>query len=316
MGHVYRWLTKFGLIHGAENINQMHTIGALKMQDFDIFHPTFYDPYFLNYINKKPWVITIHDMIPELFPQYFRRNDPQIEFKRKYLSRASAIIAVSENTKRDIVNILGIPEERISVIYHGGPEIEKINMPPFFGKPYFLYVGNRFGYKNFKQTLIDFSIFHLKYKDVLLICTGEPFTRNEKKLIEQLSITNNTVHLKVDGLQIKNLYAHALAFIYPSLYEGFGMPILEAFAYGCPALLNEKSCFPEIAGKAGIFFNSVEGNSNLPKYLDYMYNINHLERSKLINKGYERLKDFSWKNSSAKLSDIYMKVSDSNRYLV
>lgn len=306
MGHIYKLLTKLGWIHGAEGVNQKCSIEALKKQQFDVFHPTFYNPYFLSYIGSKPWVITIHDMMPELFPQYFNQDDMQIVFKRKYLNKASAIIAVSENTKKDIVNILGIPENKITVIYHGGPIVETIKDPPIFHKPYFLYVGNRIGYKNFHQTLVDFSFFHSDYKNVLLVCTGNDFNQSEREMIAQLALANNVIYYKADDKQMKNLYTNAIAFVYPSLYEGFGMPILEAFAYGCPVLLNQKSCFPEIAGNAGIYFDSIEGHSNLPKYLGYIYNIDNMERSKIVNNGYKRLKNFSWKKSAKQLARVYI----------
>ena len=108
-------------------------------------------------------------------------------------------------------------------------------------------------------------------------------------------------------LELKNLYANAIAFIFPSLYEGFGIPILEAFAYGCPVLLNNTSCFPEIAGDAALFFDSKPGKSDLCEKLDFIYNNNSF-RDELIGRGYQRLDGFSWKESSQKLADVYTSV--------
>ena len=95
------------------------TIEELQKGEYDIFHPTFFDDYFLPYLKGKPFVLTIHDMIPELYPLFFRPDDIHIILKRKLAPLAKAIIAVSENTKQDIVRILGIPEEKIHVVYHG-----------------------------------------------------------------------------------------------------------------------------------------------------------------------------------------------------
>ncbi len=104
----------------AETLNRKLTIEYLKKQDFDIFLPTYYDDYFLKYIGNKPFVITIHDMTHELFPEFYSSVD-ELDFvktKASLAKKAAHIIAVSENTKKDIIEILGIKENKISVIYH------------------------------------------------------------------------------------------------------------------------------------------------------------------------------------------------------
>lgn len=307
-GLLYRILLRMNLISTMENKNRHYAIQLLRKGDFDVFHPTFFDSYFLRYIGEKPWVITVHDMMPELFPEYFGSHNEQIVFKRKYLKEASAIIAVSEQTKSDIVRLLGISEERITVVYHGGPEKEEVKGESLVDAPYFLYVGTRDAYKNFPQTLVDFSEFHASHPEVKLVCTGGSFTKVELAMIERLKMSNNIVHMHANDNEMKLLYAHAVAFIYPSLYEGFGMPILEAFAYGCPVLLNNRSCFPEIAAEAGLYFDSEPGKSNLLETMNYIYSVSAIERQQIIEKGYLRLADFSWKKSSEKLTEVYRNV--------
>lgn len=308
-GTIYRILMRLGLISTSETVNKHYAIQKLKEQDFDVCHPTFFDSYFLNYIGNKPWVITVHDMMPELFPDYFNQNDEQILFKRKNLSKASAIVAVSEQTKKDIVRLLNIPAEKITVIYHGGPEREAVNNPSIVDSPYILYVGTRNAYKNFPQTLKDFATFHNKHSEVKMVCTGGGFTADERKMIEDLKVKDAVLHIPASGFEMKILYAHALAFVYPSLYEGFGMPILEAFAYGCPVLLNNKSCFPEIASDAGIYFESEPGKSNLPEVLDKIYSLSIEERNIIIERGFVRLRDFSWEKSAEKLASVYRNIN-------
>lgn len=100
------------------DINRKASIKAISKGDFDLFHPTYYDPYFLEALQDKPFVLTIHDMTHERFPQYFP-NDPTPSYKKLLAAKAKRIIAISECTKRDIMEYLNVPEEKIDVIYHG-----------------------------------------------------------------------------------------------------------------------------------------------------------------------------------------------------
>lgn len=303
-GQFYRFI-KLLPFHTTEKVNINKSIELLKGGDYDIFHPTFFDDYFLKYLNGKPFVLTIHDMMPELFPEYYRNNDMQIIAKKKLVHKAAAIIAVSEQTKKDIIDILNVPSEKIHVIYHGGPTIENLKGKTLYDFPYFLYVGQRDAYKNFTNFLVDFSKFISNHRNVKLICTGPSFTNTEHIVIQQYNLCDNIFHIKASDKELKFLYANALAFIYPSLYEGFGMPILEAFAYGCPVLLNEKSCFPEIAKDAALYFNLDNIQSNFLEVVEDFFNWSDVERNHLIDRGYKRLKDYSWSKSAYKLNEVY-----------
>lgn len=291
----------------SENLNKRFAIQKLKESNYDIFHPTFFKDYFLPYLNKKPFVLTIHDMMPELFPEYFRRNDMQILMKRKLVKEAGAIIAVSNQTKNDIIRLLGVNPNKISVIYHGGPKRNDLPsaQPPIINGDYILYVGSRYGYKNFAQFLRGFSLFAKNNADVKLICTGKPFTQEEQHLISSLGISKRIVQYFVSDIELTNLYAHALVFVYPSMYEGFGMPILEAYAYGCPVILSNCSCFPEIAGNAALYFDTENGEAELASRLQEIYNYTDKQRKELIQLGYERLSHYTWEKSSKQLVKLY-----------
>jgi len=302
---LYNLLKDIHLFRTAEQVNLKCSINALKKRNFDIFHATFYDLYFLKYIGDKPFVLTVHDMMPELFPWYFRKNNTETMRKRLLCEKASIIIAVSEQTKKDLVRLFEIPDKKIIVIYHGGPEIMKKPVKDSSNGTYFLYVGQRSAYKNFDQTLRDFGTFVLKHKDIKLICTGAPFTLYEVKLIDELDLNCNVFHKSPTDKKLLSLYVNAIGFVYPSLYEGFGMPILEAFACGCPVLLNSTSCFPEIGGQGALYFNSSESGSNLPHLLEQVYSLSNGDRQILINRGFERLKNFSWQKSSDQLVNLY-----------
>ena len=302
---LYITLRRAGLLSTMESANEHYSCRKLKEGNFDIFHPTFFDPYFLPLIGNKPWVFTVHDMMPEIITDYFKPNNGQTMFKRRYLPQAAHIIAVSENTKKDLMKLMGVEDDRITVIYHGGPAREVITAPRMVGEPYFLYVGTRVAYKNFQQTLIDFADFHKEHPEVKLVCTGSDFVTSERQWMKDLGIADAVEHISVSDEQMKNLYTNAIAFVYPSLYEGFGMPILEAYAYGCPVLLNNKSCFPEIAADAAIYFDSVKGRSDLPAKLAEVYGLSTNERQHVIEQGYDRLSLFSWKASAEKLARVY-----------
>ena len=306
---LYKTINKlFPTFPSMENLNKKHSIDMLKKGSFDVFHPTFFDDYFLPYLNGKPFVLTIHDMMPELFPQYFPKNHFQILMKRELVQKASAIVAVSEQTKKDIVRLLNVPEEKITVIYHGGPKTKNIVEKPIVNVPYFLYVGTRDLYKNFPVLLKDFARFVQSNPEVKLVCTGKDFSSVELSLIKSLDICDSVLHIWADDKSLENLYAHTIAFVYPSLYEGFGMPILEAYAYGCPVLLNHRSCFPEIAGEAAIYFNADENHSNLTEKLEAVYNLSLEKRNALIHLGKKRLADYSWEHAARQLADVYSSI--------
>lgn len=307
-GHIYRIMSNLHIIKGAERINEDSSIRAIKTGNFDVFHPTFFDSYFLRYLNSKPFVLTVHDMMPEIFPQYYGKNNPQILEKKKLVKRADAIVAISENTKKDLIDILNVPESKIHVIYHGAPIIKPSIDEPIIKERYFLYIGTRNAYKNFTKTVYDFCEFSNNNPDIKLVCTGPKFTMQEMDLFKRLNLSDKISHIFVGDQDLPNLYSNAIAMIYPSLYEGFGMPILEAFACGCPTILNNKSCFPEIAGDAAVYFESDGVKSNLAGTLEKFVSLSSNQRNNIIEKSKKRLANFSWQKSACSLAELYESV--------
>lgn len=293
------------IFNTSERINKRKSIEAIIKGDYDIFHPTFFDLYFLPYLQEKPFVITIHDMMPELFGI----SKAQIRNKPILCEKAAAIVAVSENTKYDLCRILQVPEDKVHVIYHGGPQIQISVNAPLIKYPYFLFVGTREAkYKNFRQTVIDFSLFSKQHPNVYLVCTGSDFNYDEIEMFKKMHLSDRIIHMFATEKELSNLYSNAIAFIYPSLYEGFGMPILEAFSHGCPVLINNKSCFPEIASHAALYFDSEYKKSNLYDIMELVFHMTANERNRLIQLGYERLKKFSWEKASLQLNELYMNI--------
>lgn len=308
-GHLHQWYDRLTGGGYYPDYNEHYTIELLKKGAFDIFHPTYFSDYFLPFLNGKPFVLTIHDMIPELYPQYFPKDDFQVVMKRKLAPLASAIVAVSENTKRDVVSILGVPEEKVHVVYHGSSSpMEWAEKKYEF--PYILFVGQRGLYKNFLPFVKAVIPTLRRHRDLHVVCTGSPFNDEEQAMIIGYDLQERFhASLVKDDSELFALYHHALCFVYPSAYEGFGIPILEAYQAACPVLLNHTSCFPEIADDAAIYFRMDKDGSDLAEKLESLLSMATDERRSLIERQTARLKNYSWENSARQLATIYETVS-------
>lgn len=288
--------------------NKTLSIEALKKQNFDIFHPTYYDPYFLEYIGNKPFVLTIHDMIHEKYPEMFNLNDSTSKDKRLLAEKATHIIAISEYTKKDIIDLYGINENKISVIYHGTSLhtiSEKISNP-IFGEKYILYTGSRTIYKNFYFFIKSISTLLKNDKSLNIVCTASKFTQQEIELFKELGIQDQVHHFFADDSFLFQLYQNSQFFIFPSYYEGFGIPILEAFEAKCPLLLANASCFPEIARDAALYFDPKSSTDLLQKAKFLLDSLE--ERNKLVKLGEKRLTNFSWIKTTEETINVYRQV--------
>ena len=292
--------------------NQGESIRLLQKQDFDVFHPTYYEPYFLKYLQNKPFVLTVYDMIHEIFPEYFKPGDQTRVWKKRLIEGAGSVIAISENTKKDIIKFTGIDPERIRVIYLGNPfenlsgstKNNKLSESPLFKKPYLLFVGGRSGYKNFNFFIESVAGILQKNEDLQVVCAGSfPFTEKERKFLKNLNILNKVHYIRINDKILKNLYKNARAFIFPSQYEGFGLPVLEAFSCGCPVLLNNSSSLPEVGCDAALYFTPGDRESLICAVNRILYD--EKCREDLITKGTARSKFFSWENTADSTKKIY-----------
>ena len=219
-------------------INRISTNRILEEGDYDIFHPTYFNPYFLNHLNNKPFVLTVYDSIHEKYPEIINSIDKTLENKKVLLSKAGLIIAISNSTKNDLIQFYNIPPEKIEVIYLAASINKslassnlKLNLP----EKYILFVGNRDFYKNFNNFILAVEPLLKEHKDLFLICAGGSiFTNEEKKFFQSKQLENKILHKGADDITLATLYANALAFIFPTLYEGFGIPALEAMNCDCP----------------------------------------------------------------------------------
>lgn len=274
----------------------------------DVVHSTFYLKRALRDFPGRPHVVTVHDMIPELFPESRRRAD-RITSKRRYVDQASHIICVSESTKADLLRIFGDVQAPISVIPHGvnprfAPTSTRI---PGFPREYLLYVGKRDGYKDV-ATLIN-AMPHVVDEFpglTLMLVGGGALTAQERDHIARLGFSNRVMQRSVADIDMPAAYSGARAFVFPSRYEGFGLPVLEAMACGVPVILADSSSLPEVGGSAARYF--MPGNSlDIVGALHEVLGSHEMSLSMAL-KGLERTQNFTWSASARKAVSVYSQI--------
>lgn len=294
-------LEMFGLIKSNEGLCREY----LQYEQFDIMHPTYFDPYFLQYLGNRPFVLTIYDMINELFPKL--RQDKIAKNKKILANKASMIFAISESTKNDIIKILDIEPEKIKVIHLATSmqDIELTECDLNVPEKFILFTGERGNYKNFYKFINACSSVLIEF-GLHLVCTANKFSKSELKQFDDLGIEDRVVHVTANSKILKHLYTKASLFVFPSLCEGFGIPVLEAFACGCPVALSNKSSLPEVGGDAAVYFD--------PDSEEYINHTIHTilkdeeKRKYLIKKGYEQAKKFSWAKTAMESMNAYREI--------
>jgi glycosyltransferase involved in cell wall biosynthesis len=285
-------------------LNKSHSIKKIRQKDYDIIHPTYYDPYLLKSIKNVPLVINVHDMIFEKLPEYFNKNDNTAAKKRECFIKSDAIIATSQKTKDDLIAIHPeICEEKVKVIYHGEVFSEKKHNSE--KRNYILFTGQRGAYKNFNSFIEAVAPLLIRY-NLRLLCTGQAFTKDEYALLSRHKIADKTKAVFASETELQDIYTKALLFVFPSLYEGFGFPILEAFASGCPAVLSGTSCFPEIAEDAAVYFDPYSADDMRDKIEKVL--LDSSLQSTLIKRGFERVKFFSWEKTVKQTYQLYCEL--------
>jgi glycosyltransferase involved in cell wall biosynthesis len=301
-----------GKVRLVDWLNKPLSREGLTRGDFDLFHPTYFDPYFLGAIGKKPFVLTVHDMVHEVYPELSTRRAKTPVWKKAVAPRAIRILADSQNTKKDIVRLLGIDEDRIDVIYFASA----LGKPPGEGRGlvslrlpgrFILFVGVRPGYKNFQLFARAVAPLLRAEPDLGVVCAGGgSFNKTERRFLGNLGVVGRFLQHDVDDPTLASLYAAAEVFVFPSLYEGFGLPILEAFGCGCPVALSRSSSFPEVAGEAALYFDPAD-EASIRETVRRALADGGL-RDSLRAKGRERLKNFSWAKAAAETLAAYEKA--------
>ena len=307
-----RWAENRLANQAVSLLNRYHSIQRIREGHFDVFHPTYYHKYFLDDLGDKPFVLTFHDATSERYSQRFPDVGHHLpELKKKLLQRADRIIAVSEFSKLELQRFFGVSPERITVIHlgtslgNGITEVAKHVSPEPF--PYVLYVGKRPLYKNFDGFFRAMQPVMHRHKDIHIVCAGGgEFSREEQTAFRTAGLTARIHYRPATDESLLQLYQRARAFVFPSLNEGFGIPVLEAFRGGCPALLSDRSSLPEVGGSAATYFDP-ENVESITAAVEQVVFDDAL-RAEMSRRGRERLTLFSCEKTAAQTLSIYQSL--------
>lgn len=289
-------------------VNSALTQRALSRGRPDIFHKTYYDMTLLKNFDGR-LVVTVYDMIPELLPEHFPNSTTVHPHKREQCERADAVLCISGQTRADLMRLFGVAAEKITVTHLG--------IKPHWGSrkcvvadlpaQYVLFVGDRRGYKNFRQVTDAIGRLARRFPDLHLVCVGgAPFTPAESEHFVQSNLSPRVHWRRLSDPELAYCYSKAALFVFPSLYEGFGLPTLEAFACSCPVILSNRSCFPEIGEDAVRYFDP-DTPGFLEDEIERLLNDDD-ERQKLITRGTSRLRCFSWQKTAEQTAEVYRRL--------
>jgi glycosyltransferase involved in cell wall biosynthesis len=264
---------------------------ARLMHSSDIFHATWYPAY----IPQGPRLaVTIFDMIHELFPSSFTHAETTSEAKRRWCKSADLVLAISESAKADLVEIFGVDPSRVLVTSLGVRYVEPSPIPqPAGGRPFLLFVGDRRApYKNFTR-LIEALRSPVVSSDVALVCAGPPASAEDIGLTESAGLANRVFFVTApNDTELAAYYRGAVALVYPSLYEGFGLPPLEAMMQGCPVICSMAGALSETVGDAAACIDPLDSEA-IANVIARVLGADEV-RSDLVRRGHERAEMFTW----------------------
>ena len=299
------YLKRYPNLKILRKINNLIINNKIIKSNGTIIHDNYYPEELLK--TKKNKILTIHDLIHEKFKEFY--GNKNLNLRKKIISEIDLFICVSKKTKEDFINYYNIPENKIKVIYHGSNHLINLKNENLikFDKPFILYVGSREKYKNFNLLLNAISISESFKKDFELICFGgKNFSDNEINLFKKLKINNNIKLVSGGDEYLKNLYLNATAFIFPSIYEGFGLPLIEAMSLGCPVIASNIKIFNEVCDSSANYFDCNSYESLKTEIENIVYS--NEKRLELINKGKERAKKFTWQKCADNVVDVYKAI--------
>jgi glycosyltransferase involved in cell wall biosynthesis len=272
---------------------------------FDVYHPTLYRCAPL--VRSTKVVVTHHDCAYERYPALFNNVESIKEIRARQFARADAIICPSESTRRDLHEFYQVSEDKTFVVFHGIPrpvQSDDSEHARIGDRPFLLYVGSRALYKNFDGLLRAFAVADLKREFDLLVLGGGLATSSEMAAITQLSLEDAVrfVAQAPDDL-LARAYSQARLLVYPSLYEGFGFPPLEAMSFGCPVLLAHTSSLPEICADAAFYFVVEDQVSFVDRLKESCFN--DAKRCQKIERGRILASSYSWEECATKTMQIY-----------
>lgn len=307
----------------------------IAQEKIDLMHfPHFNVPIFC----PTKFVVTIHDLILTKFPttrastlgpvKYFLKNIAYRFVINRAIQRSEKVIAVSHYTKDDIISQFNVDPKKIIMIYEGVAGLEDSTDKRYAAKlksaeilsgycilePYLLYVGNAYPHKNLEMLVIVFLKLRKKFSDLKLVLVGRDdyFYLRLKEFAQKESSLKDFEAIIFPGYvpdeDLQTLFKHAALYVFPSKYEGFGLPPLEAMSYGCPVVSSNATCLPEIMENAAIYFNPHDEKTIVSVIQEILSD--QFLRSELVKKGYEQIKKYNWENAAHQTVTVYQGVLD------
>ena len=293
------------LIKYINKFNKIYFNHRLRKKNPNIIHLTYFNEKNF-YASKAKVVITEYDLIKEKF--YSEKYQDQIEYKRKLFEKVDQIICISNNTKKDLQHEYSIDASKISVVHLAVNKNKNFRERSLNIRPFILYVGSRQRYKNFNNTIKAYARSSRLKSNFDFVCFGGGnFLKTEEDLFKNLSLDRSRIHyFEGNQLDLNYFYHKARIFIFPSLYEGFGIPLLEAMNMECPVICSDSSCFPEIVDDAAIFFDPTDIESIKFQMEKSIYDDRLLLNLK--KKGNNNLNNYSWKKCAEETEKLYKKI--------
>lgn len=271
----------------------------------DIVHETYYSS--TATAPGTATVITVLDMIHEKFPHFASGTEKVVSIKRQAIQRADHVICISQNTRRDLLQLIDIEPSKTSVVGLGF-SLQTYSAPgatPPFPEPYILFVGKRGSYKNFDTLLKAYAASTRINRSHALVCFGDaPFSADELALARNLGLPQERLQHRGGGDAIlAAYYSHAALFVYPSRYEGFGIPPLEAMSLDCPVVCSNAASLPEVVGEAAQTFDPDDADALRAAMAAVLDSPDTAERLRQL--GRERVRLFSWDNCARQTRSVY-----------
>jgi glycosyltransferase involved in cell wall biosynthesis len=281
-----------------------------RMSRPSLIHRTYYEP--LPRVGDVPVVLSVFDMIHEIFPENFATDDAVIRSKRGSVNEADHLICISHSTANDLIRLFDVPRSKISITYLGYSDVFARLAPQGesspHARPYLLYVGQRNGYKNFDTALRAYAASRpLRETFDLVVFGGPALSAEEHVLIASLSLRpGSVVRMSGSDNDLARVYRHAQAFVYPSKYEGFGIPPLEAMSSGCVVASSNASSIPEVVGDAAVTFEPSDIDDTRLALERACFD--DATRKQLLAAGGERVREFTWDRCARETVAAYRKV--------
>ena len=302
-------------------LEQISIPRTLSRARVDLFHAPHY---VVSPLTTQPYVVTIHDCIHLRFPQYLP-NRGAVHYARVMMTmaarRSRRILTVSQASKDDILHYLGVPAGKVEVIYNAlderlaivptPEEVDRVRQRFLLTSPFILYAGNIKPHKNLDRLIEAFSIMRRSgIEHVKLLIIGDEISKypNLRRLVHRHQLHQYVRFLGfVPDATLAVLYRLAAVFVFPSLYEGFGLPPLEAMACGTPVVTSNVSSLPEVVGDAALLIDPMD-SAAIAQAMARVLNQPGL-RAELVQRGFERVRQFSWERSVARVRQVYAELA-------